>query len=137
MMRLVKTLVLGAALIMPAVAVAQNAPPAAVYDSEPFSSGVYFSSVPCIETFACDEYISPEQYIAGGDHCAASRLGYPQGIMQYFEPDGVYKNCVLPGTFAPKGERLGANAQWPVCCIDEVVGAPGQCRFTCHSYISG
>lgn len=108
-------------------------PPAAIFDFAPFSSGAYFSSMDCGAPFSCDAYHSNEDYIQMADQCAASRLGFPQGMMRYFETSGSYENCVLPDNYAPKGGALGANAQWPICCVQQV---GDQCFFICHAYIS-
>lgn len=124
-------------ILLAAPALAKEAPPGNIYDEAPFTTGAYFSSAPCIETFPCDEYMTAEQYMNGADHCSSTRLGYPAGMMKYFETSGTYENCALPGTFAPKSSALGAAAQWPICCVEEVQDQPGLCRFTCHSYISG
>lgn len=123
-------------LIAAGPALAAEAPPGNIYNHEPFSNGAYFSSVACLETFPCESYATPEQYIEAADNCASTRRGYPKGMMRYFETEGVYQNCVLPDTYAPKTESLGAAAQWPICCIGEIENQPGMCRFTCHSYIS-
>lgn len=124
-------------LLIATASQARDTPSGAIYQQEPFLSGVYFSSVPCADAFPCDAYMSAEQYMNGASHCASTLLGYPENMMKYFEVTGTYENCALPANFAPKSDKLGAAAQWPICCIDEVPTMPGQCRFTCHSYISG
>lgn len=129
-------LVLFALLLAAPAWAAPDAPPGNIYNEPPFSAAVYFSSVPCAETFACGEYMTAEQYMGGADYCASTLMGFPKGMMKYFEVEGTYANCALPGTYAPKSDALGAPAQWPICCVAEVPNQPGLCRFTCHSYIS-
>jgi len=133
-MRLLPLIILAVAML-PAIAVAQQAaPPAAVYDSAPFTTGSLFASVPCGQSFACSPSALDRDYLAAANTCSNSRFGFPTTMLTVFQVDGTYENCAIPESYQPKGGRFMAAAQWPVCCI--VDKGDNVCEFTCHFYRS-
>ena len=130
------SLILIGLLLFSATAATAAPPPGNVYDTAPFTTATHFTTVPCGKPFACDARLSEEQYLAQANICAQKRLGFPANMMTLFSRDsGAYENCALPETYAPKSANLGADAQWPICCV--VQKADNKCEFQCHFYASG
>jgi len=112
-----------------------DAPPGNIYPVAPFTNAQHFTTVPCGKPFRCDSRMRDEDFLQAANLCAQNRLGFPDKMMTLFQKEGPYENCALPETYAPKGPRLGAAAQWPICCVEDK--GNGLCSFSCHYYISG
>jgi hypothetical protein len=133
-MRLFIPLIVFVCLAFASVAHAEP-PPGNIYATAPFANSSLFSSAPCSKPFECDSSMRDEDYLKLANACAAKRFGFPTGILTLFQTEGVYENCALPETYAPKGGRLGGTAQWPICCVEEKEN--GLCNFNCYYYLGG
>ncbi len=105
-----------------------------VYDAAPFNvEPKLFTSRSC-PLFDCSQSSSASDRVKLANACAASRFGFPATMLTSYQNKGTFKDCAIPSSFMPKSPMMGANANWPVCCVEEKSG--NQCEMTCHMFVS-
>jgi hypothetical protein len=117
----------------PAHAQASSAPPAAVYQSAPFTGGQYFATAKCVtQRFACSPALSRDQMTSVANICAEETFGVSNLMGEIGTAKNGYRGCALPTNFV-SDPSAPLKKKWTICCV-----APAKtgnaCTMDCHLY---
>lgn len=133
MMKNVMVAVLFVSCLFMSYSVAQAAPPAAVYATEPYSSGSFFATSKCLtQKFRCNDPGSRDEIISRADTCANETFGLGGLMGTLGSSKTEYKGCVIPNNYKDD-PNTPLKKKWAVCCV-----APAKtgdlCTFDCTMF---